>query len=259
VAKQSNESFAKQGAEVGSDAASAVSEYSYENSSSNIGLRTGEAHISSVPCRKQALGLTLQPVNVQRDKRTKQYTSPRNGPESKSMLAEAMALINQLQLGLRHEFDELLDETCTTLLGPDTTVWDRPKPLCVFSGGTHVEEITGTTRASSSLHQLAVWPPRTATMGIRWGDTHVVSAVEPEWAPGAAVSGRFWPLRARNGQQRSWRPRLTYPQRERPSHALDPWTSSLVCMDRSRNAHMGAIYWMGGMGPLDLADLHGIQ
>ena len=71
------------------------------------------------------------------------------------------------------------------------------------------KSITGTARASSSLHQLAVWPPRTATRGNRWGDTHVGSAGGPEGASEAGVSGRFlpflavlWPLRARNGQKR---------------------------------------------------------
>ncbi len=77
----------------------------------------------------------------------------------------------------------------------------------VASWGT--KSITGTARASSSLHQLAVWPPRTATRGNRWGDTHVGSAGGPEGASEAGVSGRFlpflvvfWPLRARNGQKR---------------------------------------------------------
>ena len=77
----------------------------------------------------------------------------------------------------------------------------------VASWGT--KSITGTARASSSLHQLAVWPPRTATRGNRWGDTHVGSTGGPEGASEAGVSGRFlpflavlWPLRARNGQKR---------------------------------------------------------
>ena len=77
----------------------------------------------------------------------------------------------------------------------------------VASWGT--KSITGTARASSSLHQLAVWPPRTATRGNRWGDAHVRSAGGPEGASEAGVSGRFlpflavlWPLRARNGQKR---------------------------------------------------------
>ena len=54
-----------------------------------------------------------------------------------------------------------------------------------------------------------MWPPRTATRGNRWGDTHVGSTGGPEGASEAGVSGRFlpflavlWPLRARNGQKR---------------------------------------------------------
>ncbi len=115
----------------------------------------------------------------------------------------------------------------------------------VASWGT--KSITGTARASSSLHQLAVWPPRTATRGNRWGDTHVGSAGGPEGASEAGVSGRFWPSwpfsgrcareTAKNGHKRPVDARWP---RGRPVHASEPWVTSLLCTDRSRNAETRA-------------------
>ena len=108
--------------------------------------------------------------------------------------------------GLPAYFARIARETPKREQIVDTTASVFPRAR-VASWGT--KSITGTARASSSLHQLAVWPPRTATRGNRWGDTHVGSAGGPEGASEAGVSGRFlpflavlWPLRARNGKKR---------------------------------------------------------
>ena len=95
----------------------------------------------------------------------------------------------------------------------DAAVYSRtesPKQVPVNCGHYLILSLSiRCSRSTASLHQLAVWPPRTGTRGNRWGDTHVGSAGGPEGASEAGVSGRFlpflavlWPLRARNGQKR---------------------------------------------------------
>ena len=63
-----------------------------------------------------------------------------------------------------------------------------------------------------------------------------------------AVSCRFWPSygrcareTAKNGQKRPVDARWP---RGRPVHASEPWVTSLLCSDRSRNAETRANYWI---------------